>query len=53
MPWRIPNYDLEKYHKADPLFQTVPLVTLFSNLKSLTFRLWDEERHRLVGFSHL
>jgi hypothetical protein len=39
--------------KADPLFQTVPLVTLFSSLKSLTFRFWDEERHRLVGFSHL
>jgi hypothetical protein len=28
-------------------------VTLFSSLKFLTFRLWDEERHRLVGFSHL
>jgi hypothetical protein len=40
-------------HKAEPLFQTVPPVTLFSSLKSLTFRLWDEERHRLVGFSHL
>jgi omega-6 fatty acid desaturase (delta-12 desaturase) len=39
--------------KADPLFQNVLPVTLFSGLKSLTFRLWDEERHRLVGFSHL
>ena len=53
VPWRIPNYDLEKCHKADPLFQTVPPVTLLSSLKSFTFRLWDEERHRLVGFSHL
>ncbi|MGA3143581.1 MAG: hypothetical protein ABSF10_11270 [Verrucomicrobiota bacterium] len=53
VPRRIPNYDLEKCHKAEPLFQTVPPVTLFSSLKSFTFRLWDEERHRLVGFSHL
>jgi len=53
VPRRIPNYDLEKSHKAEPLFQTVPPVTLFSSLKSFTFRLWDEERHRLVGFSHL
>ena len=50
---RIPNYNLERCHKAEPLFQTVPPVTLFSSLKSLTFRLWDEERHRLVGFSYL
>ena len=50
---RIPNYNLERCHKAEPLFQTVPPVTLFSSLKSLTFRLWDEEGRRLVGFSHL
>ena len=49
---RIPNYNLERCHQAEPLFQTVPPVTLFSSLKSLTFRLWDEERHRLIGFSH-
>ena len=50
---RIPNYNLERCHQAEPLFQTVPPVTLFSSLKSLTFRLWDEERRRLVGFRHL
>ena len=53
VPRRIPNYDLEKCHKAESLFQTVPPVTLFSSLNSITFRLWDEEWHRLVGFSHL
>lgn len=49
----IPNYNLERCHQAEPLFQTVPPVTLSSSLKSLTFRLWDEKRHRLVGFRHL
>ncbi|HTS16184.1 MAG TPA: fatty acid desaturase [Verrucomicrobiae bacterium] len=50
---RIPNYNLEKCHKAEPLFQSVPPVTLFSSFKSLTFRLWDEQRHKLVGYGYL
>ena len=50
---RIPNYNLEKCHKAEPLFQTVKPVTLFASFKSFTFRLWDEQRRRLVGFGHL
>lgn len=50
---RIPNYNLERCHNAEPLFHTVPPITLVSSLKSLTFRLWDEEHRRLVGFGHL
>jgi omega-6 fatty acid desaturase (delta-12 desaturase) len=50
---RIPNYNLERCHRAEPLFQAMPPVTLFSSLKSLTFRLWDEEGRRLVGFGQL
>lgn len=49
----IPNYNLEKCHQAVPLFQTVKPVTLFTSLKSLTFRLWDEQGHKLVGYGHL
>ena len=47
---RIPNYHLEKCHLAEPLFQTVKPVTLVTSLRSLTFRLWDEQRRELVGF---
>jgi len=47
---RIPNYNLERCHRAEPLFQTVKPVTLFASFKSLTFRLWDEQRRKLVGF---
>jgi omega-6 fatty acid desaturase (delta-12 desaturase) len=49
----IPNYRLEKAHRAEPLFQTVKPVTLLGSLKSLTFRLWDERRQRLVGYRAL
>jgi omega-6 fatty acid desaturase (delta-12 desaturase) len=50
---RIPNYNLERCHKADPLFQEVKPITLFASLKSFTFRLWDEKRKQLVGYRHL
>jgi omega-6 fatty acid desaturase (delta-12 desaturase) len=46
----IPNYRLEKCHQSEPIFQSVKPITLFSSLKSLTFRLWDEQRQRLVGY---
>jgi omega-6 fatty acid desaturase (delta-12 desaturase) len=48
----IPNYRLEECHKADPMFRQVKPVTLFSSLKCVHFRLWDEEGRRLVGFRH-
>lgn len=50
---RIPNYNLEKCHKAEPLFTTVKPVTLLSSVRSLTFRLWDEQQRRLVSFRAL
>ena len=50
---RIPNYNLERCHKADPLFQQVKPITLLSSLKSFTYRLWDEKRRKLVGYRHL
>jgi len=50
---RIPNYNLEKCHQADPLFRDIKPVTLFSSFKSFTFRLWDEKHHQLVSFRRL
>ena len=50
---RIPNYHLERCHDADPYFKTIKPVTLLASFKSLTYRLWDEQRRVFVGFSHL
>jgi omega-6 fatty acid desaturase (delta-12 desaturase) len=50
---RIPNYNLERCHRAEPLFQTVKPVTLISSLRSFRFRLWDESRQRLIGWREL
>jgi omega-6 fatty acid desaturase (delta-12 desaturase) len=47
---RIPNYNLERCHRADPLFQSVKPLTLVASLRSFTFKLWDEQRGKLVGY---
>lgn len=47
---RIPNYNLEECHRSEPLFQTVKPITLLSSLKCFKFRLWDEQRRRMVGY---
>ena len=50
---RIPNYFLEKCYNENPMFQDIKPITLLTSLRSLTFRLWDEQHHRLVGFGYL
>ncbi len=47
---RIPNYNLERCHRSDPMFMEVKPMTLFGSLRSLTFRLWDEKGRKLIGF---
>lgn len=50
---RIPNYNLQACHEATPLLREVRPLTLRASLRSLRFRLWDEERRRLIGFAEL
>jgi omega-6 fatty acid desaturase (delta-12 desaturase) len=47
---RVPNYHLQKCHEGSPIFEDVKHITLWSSFRSLSFRLWDEERKKLVGF---
>ncbi len=49
----IPNYNLEKCHREHPMFRAVKPLTLRSSMKSLTFRLWDEQRRKLVSYRGL
>ncbi len=50
---RIPNYYLERCHYSTPVFQSVRHITIFSSFRSLGYRLWDENRKKLVGFSYV
>jgi omega-6 fatty acid desaturase (delta-12 desaturase) len=47
---RIPNYNLARCHYENEIYRKVKHVTLLNSLKSLSYRLWDEDRHVLVGF---
>ena len=49
---KIPNYNLPKCYQENPVFQVRP-VTILVSLKSLSYRLWDEQQQRLVGFREL
>jgi omega-6 fatty acid desaturase (delta-12 desaturase) len=50
---RIPNYNLERCHNSHPVFQMVEPITLRLSLKSVTYRLWDEENKKLVGYRRM
>ena len=50
---RIPNYFLQRCHDENPSLAALTPITLLTSLRSLGFRLWDEERRRMVGFGYL
>lgn len=50
---RVPNYLLEEVHMQTTPLQNVPTITLATSLKSLKFRLWDEESKQFIAFYEL
>jgi len=48
---RIPNYNLPRAHAASPMFAAVPTLSLWDGLRSVRFKLWDEQAGRLVTFA--
>jgi omega-6 fatty acid desaturase (delta-12 desaturase) len=49
---RIPNYNLPRAFRENPVFHVQPL-TLLSSLRCLKWRLYDEANRRLVGWEGL
>jgi omega-6 fatty acid desaturase (delta-12 desaturase) len=47
---RIPNYNLQKCFDDNLFFRKTKAITLISGLRSLFFRLWDEEQQKMIGF---
>jgi acyl-lipid omega-6 desaturase (Delta-12 desaturase) len=48
---RIPNYNLQRAHDENPVFHTVPTLSLGEALRAPRLKLWDEDRGRLVTFA--
>ncbi|QWU45667.1 MULTISPECIES: fatty acid desaturase [Bacillus] len=47
---RVPNYKLEEAHNNTLPLKNVPTITLATSLRSLRFRLWDEQSNNFVSF---
>jgi len=48
---RIPNYNLQRAHDENAIFHDVPTLSLLDGLRAVRFKLWDEDRRRLVTFA--
>jgi acyl-lipid omega-6 desaturase (Delta-12 desaturase) len=48
---RIPNYNLQRAHDENPIFHTVPTLSVWDGLRAVRLKLWDEDRGELVTFS--
>jgi acyl-lipid omega-6 desaturase (Delta-12 desaturase) len=49
---KIPNYNLQRAHDDNPIFHTVPTLSLWDGLRAVNLKLWDEDRGELVTFAH-
>ncbi|ADI00768.1 fatty acid desaturase [Salisediminibacterium selenitireducens] len=47
---RVPNYKLPEAHEATPPLQHATKITLATSLKSLKYRLWDEDNKEFITY---
>jgi omega-6 fatty acid desaturase (delta-12 desaturase) len=47
---RIPNYHLQQCHDEQPGLRAAKELTLGESLRCVNFKLWDEQRGKMVGF---
>ncbi|MES5927296.1 fatty acid desaturase [Bacillus cereus group sp. MG9] len=50
---RVPNYKLEEAHNNTLPLKNVPTITLATSLRSIRFRLWDEQNNNFVSFKEV
>ena len=50
---RIPNYNLQRCHEENPIFQQATVLTIGSSIRTASLHLWDEAKQRLVSFEDL
>ena len=50
---KIPNYNLEKCHRENAMFESIKPVKFLSSMRTINLRLWDESKAKLISFRHL
>ena len=48
---RIPNYNLQRAHDENPIFDDVPTLSLLEGLRCVRLKLWDEDLGEMVTFA--
>ena len=48
---RIPNYNLQRAHDENPVFEDVPVLSFSQALRTVNLKLWDEDSGKLVTFA--
>ncbi len=48
---RIPNYNLQRAHDENPVFQQVTTLSLLDAVRAVQLKLWDEEQGTMVTFA--
>jgi omega-6 fatty acid desaturase (delta-12 desaturase) len=47
---RIPNYNLQRAHDENAIFQEVPTLSLGDGLRAVNLKLWDQDHGKLITF---
>jgi omega-6 fatty acid desaturase (delta-12 desaturase) len=48
---KIPNYNLEKCHRENRIFESIKPVTFWPSIKTMNLKLWDEKMEKLISIS--
>ena len=48
---RVPNYNLQRAHDENPIFHSVPTLTLWDGLRAVRLKLFDEDSRRLITWA--
>jgi omega-6 fatty acid desaturase (delta-12 desaturase) len=48
---RVPNYNLQRAHDGNPIFDQVPTLSLWQAAQTVKLKLWDEDSRRMVTFA--
>jgi acyl-lipid omega-6 desaturase (Delta-12 desaturase) len=50
---KIPNYRLQRAHEREPMFASVPALSLTEGLRATQLKLYDEDADRMVTWKQL
>ena len=48
---RIPNYNLQRAHDDNQIFQDVPVLSMVDGLRAIRLKLYDEDQGRMVTWA--